>query len=224
MKPADHYKGREQTYLKHYVLDRYLDRVAFHIGYAQNEFVYVDCFSGPWHHESDDLADTSIRIAPGKLNYVRDALASQKKYPTIRAVFIEKDPDTFAALQHALETFRGSVHTTALPGTFEDNLPEILKEIGTRFAFCFIDPTGWTGLGMDHITPLLRHVPGEVLINSMYDFINRFVNSHEPATEVSLDRFFGTNRWRDVRDRTDRETAIVSFYAEQVRTVGKFHT
>lgn len=63
MKSVDYYKGREQTYLKHYVLEQYLDRVTFHIGYAQSEFVYVDCFSGPWRTESDDLADTSIRIA-----------------------------------------------------------------------------------------------------------------------------------------------------------------
>jgi three-Cys-motif partner protein len=222
MKPADHYKGREQTYLKHYVLEQYLETVTFHIGYAQNEFVYVDCFSGPWHHESDDLADTSIRIALGKLNFVRDALASQKRYPTIRAIFIEKDADSFVALQRTLETHRGSVHTTALTGTFEDNVSEILKEVGAKFAFCFIDPTGWKGLGMDHISPRLRHRPGEVLINFMYDFINRFVNSHDPATEASLDRFFGTERWRDVRDHADREAVVVNLYAERVRAVGAF--
>jgi hypothetical protein len=75
---------------------------------------------------------------------------------------------------------------------------------------------------MDRITPLLRHRPGEVLINFMYDFINRFVNSHDPATEVSLDRFFGTTRWRGVRDHPDRETAIIDLYAEQVRVIGGF--
>lgn len=221
MKPPDYYEGREQTYLKHYVLEQYLQTVAFHIGYAQSEFVYVDCFSGPWRAESDELADTSIRIALDKLNYVRNVLAKHEKYPTIRALFIEKDRGSFAALRQALETHRGGVQTTALPGAFADNIPAILKEIGRRFAFCFIDPTGWT-LEMEQLEPLLRHQPGEVMINFMYDFINRFANSHDPSTEASLDRFFGTNRWRDVHDNPDREIEMINLYTREVRAIGRF--
>ena len=48
MKEVAYYKGKEQTYLKHFFLERYLETVAFHIGYSHREFVYVDCFSGPW--------------------------------------------------------------------------------------------------------------------------------------------------------------------------------
>jgi len=32
VKPADHYRGREQTYLKHFFLERYLERVAYKVG------------------------------------------------------------------------------------------------------------------------------------------------------------------------------------------------
>ena len=46
MKSPEYYKGKEQTYLKHFFLEQYLETVALHIGYAQSEFVYVDCFSG----------------------------------------------------------------------------------------------------------------------------------------------------------------------------------
>ncbi len=41
MKPVQYYKGREQTYLKHLFLERYLETVAYHIGYSHREFVYV---------------------------------------------------------------------------------------------------------------------------------------------------------------------------------------
>src|SRR2546427_10233703 len=102
MKAPEYYKGKEQTYLKHFFLEKYLETVAFHIGYAQSEFVYVDCFSGPWRHEDEDLADTSIRISLDKLNYVRNVLAPHQKHPTIRAIFIENDPTAFDALQQAL--------------------------------------------------------------------------------------------------------------------------
>jgi len=75
---------------------------------------------------------------------------------------------------------------------------------------------------MDRITPLLRHQPGEVVINLMYDFINRFINATDAPTEASLDRFFGCTDWRALRERQDRETAIVEFYIERVRAVGHF--
>lgn len=46
MKPASHYPGKEQTYLKHFFLEKYLETLAFHIGSKFPDFVYVDCFSG----------------------------------------------------------------------------------------------------------------------------------------------------------------------------------
>ncbi len=41
------YKGREQTYVKHYILEEYLGRFAHIIGWYWQTIAYVDCFSGP---------------------------------------------------------------------------------------------------------------------------------------------------------------------------------
>ena len=41
------YQGREQTQMKHRLLEGYLERVAYHIGWSRDDFVYVDGFSGP---------------------------------------------------------------------------------------------------------------------------------------------------------------------------------
>jgi len=92
MKPVEHYKDREQTYLERFFLERYLETVAYHIGFSHSEFVYVDCFSGPWRAADEDLGDTSIRIALARLNTVRNALAQKQKFPTIRAIFVESLP------------------------------------------------------------------------------------------------------------------------------------
>ena len=222
MKPPAYYRGKEQTYLKHFFLERYLETVAFHIGYSHRDFAYVDCFSGPWQSSDEALADTSIRIALDKLNYVKEGLAAQQRYAAIRAIFVEKDPAAFRALQAALEQHQHAIKTTALPGTFEENIPTILQTVGSAFAFFFIDPKGWTGFAMDHIMPILCHQPGEVMINFMYDFINRFINYPEPANEQSLDRFFGTTEWRGIRNARDREAASVELYKEQLRNTGKY--
>jgi three-Cys-motif partner protein len=185
MKPPAYYRKKEQTYLKHFFLERYLETVAFHIGYTHQEFVYVDGFSGPWRSAGEDLADTSIRIALDKLNYVRDGLAKQRRYANIRAIFIEEDSIAFRALQVALQQHSHAIKTVPLPGAFEHNIPTILQHIGNTFAFSFIEPTGWTGFAMDEIRALLRHQPGEVMVNFMYDFINRFVNYPDEANERS---------------------------------------
>jgi three-Cys-motif partner protein len=222
MKPAPYYRKKEQTYLKHYFLEQYLETVAFHIGYSHNTFAYVDCFSGPWRADDEELADTSIRIALDRLNYVRDGLAAQHRYPTIQAVFVEKSRTAFNALERALTQHAHAIKTQAFPGTFESSIPEILKTVGRSFAFFFIDPRGWTGFAMDHITPVLRHQPGEIMVNFMYDFINRFLSFPNPKNEASLDRLFGTPHWRAIRDRPDREQASVELYIAQLRKTGGF--
>lgn len=225
MRPAEFYKDREQTYLKHFFLEKYLQTVAFHIVYAFSDFVYADGFSGPWRAQGEDLADTSFRIALDQLNYVRNALSTppHNKKPEIRAIFVEAGASAFTSLQQAVQESKGGIDVEVLPGTFEENVPAILKYAGPAFTFFFIDPTGWTGFSMEKIKPVLQHNPGEVVINFMYDYINRFLNSRDPTTEASLDQLFGTEKWRVLRDvKEDRENTIVDFYRERIRAVGGF--
>ena len=65
------YRRREQTLIKHIILERYLDVVARHILWRWTEFVFVDGFSGPWAGRTDDYSDTSFGIALRKLREVR---------------------------------------------------------------------------------------------------------------------------------------------------------
>jgi three-Cys-motif partner protein len=222
MKPVAYYKDREQTYLKHFFLERYLETVAYHIGSWRREFAYVDCFSGPWRTGDQELGDTSIRIALERLNSVSEGLSRNKKHPAIRALFVEKSPPAFSELQRVLEQHRGAIETTALPRSFEENIDQILDHLGSVFAFFFVDPTGWTGFAMDNLRPILKRSNGEVMINFMFDFINRFLNFQSPSNEESLDRLFGTREWRSVRDEPDLESALLDLYVTQVRTTGSF--
>ena len=82
MQSLDYYRGREQTYLKHFFLERYLERVAYNIGSFVDEFVYVDGFSGPWKSEAESLEDTSFIIAIQKL---RQVLTGWRRWGVIRA-------------------------------------------------------------------------------------------------------------------------------------------
>lgn len=222
MKTVEYYRKREQTYLKHFFLERYLERVAYVIGNRHPAFVYVDGFSGPWQSQDERFEDTSFVIAIKKLKDVRDGLAKAGKHPRIRCLFIEKDETAFKALSEAIRNVT-DLDVKPLHGTFEALIPEILRFVGSSFSLVFIDPTGWKGFGMRTIAPILQHDPGEVIVNFMYDYINRFLERPSREIEASFDTFFGGSEWRFTTGTSiERESAIIQVYQEGLRTVGNF--
>jgi three-Cys-motif partner protein len=216
VKEPDAYKGREQTYLKHFFLNGYLERVAFNLGWANPEFVYVDGFSGPWRSEAESFEDTSFMIAIEQLRRVRDALAEHSRAPRIRCIFVESDPGAFAELERAIDGI-DDVEIRALQGRFEEVLPETIRHIGDSFALTFIDPKGWTGFSLQTIAPLLRK-RGEVLVNFMFDHINRFLG--HAAEAATFDALFGGPGWNDAV--SEGEAAILDFYQQRLKEVCNF--
>lgn len=220
MKPAESYRGREQTYLKHFFLEKYLERVAYKVGSFAKEFVYVDGFSGPWRSEDAGHGDSSFVIAINKLRQVRDGLKALNPNLNIRCVFVEPDEDAFPQLQAATSGV-DDIDIKTINSEFEDAIPEILQYVGKAFSLVFIDPTGWTGFGLNRIAPILQHEPGEVLVNFMFDHINRFLETPDP--QVSFDDLFGGSGWKDaIQQSANREDAIIALYTDRLRATGGF--
>ncbi|MBX3125529.1 MAG: three-Cys-motif partner protein TcmP [Polyangiaceae bacterium] len=219
MEPPEFYRGREQTYLKHYFLENYLARLVWNVGSFRDEFVYFDGFAGPWRSESDDFEDTSPVIAIRKLTELRRGLAEKGKQLRVRCIFVESDPKTYPDLQRAVQ-IADEISVETMNCTFTEALPAVLPTLGRAFTLTFIDPTGWTGFPLRVLTPLLQRRSGEVLINFMFDFINRFIDAPQPELEKSLNDLFGGPGWRVLLERPDREDAILDFYRERVRAAG----
>lgn len=223
---SDLYIGREQTWVKHQILRKYLQRFAYIIGSNWDAITYVDCFSGPWKVESDDFRDSSFSVALEELRKARADLASRNLNPKLRCLFLEKKKSSYQKLKQYAESVKGNDEIVALNSAVEDSIDAIVnftKKGG--FPFIFIDPTGWTGFGMDAITPLLKITPGEVLINFMTGDIRRFLESPDEATKESLIRLFGSDSYRSkvqgLRGQ-DREDAVVVAYAEEIAKRGRF--
>ena len=222
MKAPEYYQGREQTYLKHFFLERYLERVAYIIGYSSDEFTYVDGFSGPWKSEDEQFEDTSFMIALQKLQNVKENLAKAGKYLQIRCLFNEKDPNAYRELEQATRIYSRK-EVEILKGEFEVLIPDILKFIGSSFSLVFIDPTGWTGFGLKQIAPILKHFRGEVIVNFMFDYINRFLEHPTLAIAQQMNELFGGPGWEAViQSSSRREEAIVGLYRERMRAIGSF--
>jgi three-Cys-motif partner protein len=226
MKPAEYYVGREQTYVKHLFLEKYLVRVAYNIFSFKSDFVYIDGFSGPWKSEDEEYNDTSFMIALNALNEVQKGMQARGKRTTVRCLFVEKHPRRYAELEQAVQGLRfQDIYVETRCGEFEQLIPEIINFIGSSFSLVFIDPTGWTGFALDRIGPLLRK-RGEVLINFMFDSVNRFISDPRPETAATLNPLFGGNEWYDefvsrAQQIGSREDAIVTVYQERLREFGQ---
>ena len=70
------YAGREQSYVKHVFLERYLEALVHKTASKYSNIVYVDGFAGPWQSANEQFHDTSFGIA---LAALRNAKASWKK-------------------------------------------------------------------------------------------------------------------------------------------------
>jgi len=229
MSNGEFYAGREQTLVKHFILQKYLERFAYIVGSHWDVLTYVDCFSGPWNARSEKLEDSSFAIALKELRNARDTLAKQRgRNVQLRCFFLEKNPAAYSRLVEFAEGETDAKIET-LNATLEESITNIMDFVrrGGRkaFPFIFIDPTGWTGFEMKTITPLLQLNPGEVLINFMTGHIRRFLESPQAETQESFRRLFGSDTFRSKVQglaQLEREDAAVEEYARNAKLVGGF--
>lgn len=176
----DTYQGREQAYIKHRLLEGYLEKLFRIIGMSSDklgvtELCYVDCFAGPWGDESEKMDSTSIAISLRILNKCRQELRQHDRDARLRALYIEKDTAAFKRLERYLQEHTpAGIEAKALEGDFVELRSSILEWCGKQpFVFFFIDPTQWTPVGVEVLKPLLQRPRSEFLINFMYEFLSR---------------------------------------------------
>lgn len=222
------YTGREQTLVKHFILQKYLSRFAHIVGGHKDVLTYVDCFSGPWNVRSENFHDSSFVIALNELRNARDTHAQRGHSVKLRCFFLEKNRAAYARLKQFADGVSDAKIETR-NATLEESIGDIVDFVrlgGTNsFPFIFIDPTGWAGIEMETIAPLLRLNPGEVLINFMTGHIRRFLDSPQKETQESFRRLFGSGDFREKVQGLalqDREDAAVNEYARNVKRIGEF--
>lgn len=226
------YEGREQSEAKHLILERYLEKLAYKIGLTRSQLTlnYIDGFAGPWQSSTDDLRDTSPAIALKKLVEVRGNLARDfGRSIEVRAFFVTRTRRGVDQLAKLRPRFP-EASIEVVKGTFEGALGDAQRfaAVGRDpFTFIFIDHKGWSGFGLNEMTPLLRMPNNEVLINFMMEHIRRFVDDEGSIYEPSFHALFGDAsasyraEWRGLT-RLDREDRIVETYCERVAIAGRY--
>lgn len=218
------YGGREQAFVKHSFLDRYLGRLFNKIASSRSAIAYIDGFAGPWKSSTERFEDTSFGLA---LRQLRGA--KQQARQPIRAIahLVERDPLAFAELQKVVEQFP-DIEVVPHCGDFHEVLPAILAALPQdAFAFSLLDPKGWS-IDLQQVAPLLARPQSEVVINLMYDFINRFIEHPNERISDKLNKTLPGPDWREAIKGVSadapaaREAIITGTFAAALKSIGKF--
>lgn len=226
------YKGREQTYVKHTLLRKYLDRFGYKIGSAWDTINYVDCFAGPWQSTDPDCGDTSFGLAINALTTAQRNLAeSIGRKLRLRFCLIESDLKSF----HQLEAFaernrRLGREIVTLQGEFEDHLQEVRCFVneGTpkAFRFLLLDPKGWTGFALRKVAPLVDARSAEILVNVMTYHIRRFVKLVRQKEHArNFAELFGEEHVAEeaaALSGKERERFLIQKYADNLKRLAGF--
>lgn len=215
------YQNREQAFIKHTILRTYLQRLLMIIGRNETTINYVDCFSGPWSEESNELEDTSIGISLQQMKQAAESLSVQfGRQVKFRALYIEKDKKAYGKLNEFLTGKDHSpIEVKCIHGDYTAHLDDIAWWTEGAFTFFFVDPKGWKRvINAPTLAPLLKLKKAEFLINLMYDFFNRAASMEEHAADAAelLSKpivFCGTET------SAERQQLIISSYREAINQI-----
>jgi three-Cys-motif partner protein len=164
------------------------------------------------------------------INVLKDAQqkiqAQTGRRPKIRCFFSENNRQAYIKLAAAIVPFHRPEEDFEIKtycGEFEDAVSEIQAFIGRSFPLIFIDPKGWKGYSLDKISPLFSRPRCEVLINFMYDFVNRAASMSDAKTIASLDPILGGVDWETRLDpNLPRGRAVEKLFRDNLATSGGF--
>jgi three-Cys-motif partner protein len=180
--------------------------------------IYIDGFAGPGVYQGGEPGSPiiALKAALEHRNPIRAALVY---------LFIEADEHRLANLQQEIAklSLRPNMEVHTHLGRFDETMSGVLDRLsqqGRRLAptFAFVDPFGWSQTPFSVLQRLLASSHCELLINFMYEEINRFLGREEHAEKWS--RLFGTEDWRPIaaiEGSAERRQAIHNLYQRQLR-------
>ena len=208
------------TQAKHEILKRYLEAwipILTQSGFP--EIMYVDGCAGPGRYSKgeDGSPIIALRIAFQRPTFVRTR---------IRFVFIEEKPDRADLLSEIVASLDiPDSCEIELYGdeSFESAFGRVLNsyhDAGQPLppTFAFIDPFGYSDVSLSIVRNILMHTSCEVLVNFMYEEVNRFLSISNQ--EENFDALFGTHEWRNGRQLAEprvRKRFLHDLYYRQLR-------
>lgn len=205
----------EQTQIKHRVLEAYSKVYISKLG-ANTDTLFVDCHGGCGVYIDDKKNlnyGSSIRVYQAceqvfskrrTKNYI--AISEQDK----------KNCDNLSKVLHDLKIKNVKVYCGDYNDVLNDEkLAAFYQSHPTLF---FIDPFGYYDTPMSQMKKLMNSYGNEILINFMFDFLNRGIGVSS-IDQDQLMAFFGTDEWRNAQSLSglERESYLVNLYKKKLK-------
>lgn len=212
------------TEAKHAILRKYLDAWLPILTSFQRRVLIIDGFAGPGEYIGGK--DGSPIIAIKSILEHKADIKSE-----IVFLFIESDKERFNFLEQKLKKLKlpNNIKYECKHGEFADVVKkEVLDYISKNNfklapTFAFIDPFGFNGIPFKIIKKLMENDKCEVLVNFMFEEINRFID--EPRLENTYNKLFGTVEWQSAKGQKDpkrRLEILHNTYKDQLKKIANF--
>ncbi|MDR3258868.1 MAG: three-Cys-motif partner protein TcmP [Fusobacteriaceae bacterium] len=205
----------EQTKIKHKVLLEYYKVYATKLG-NNNNVLFFDCHGGCGAYlDKDNLYyGSSIILSESAEQIFRDRKTTYGSY------VCEKDKENFNNLEKVITSTTFDKKIKRYNNDFNDIIidPDI-KNYFTKYpTLFFIDPFGYFDMPMQNFKELMAPFGNELVINFMFDFLNRGISVLN-VDENQLTNFFGSNEWKKARDLNgkERELFLITLYKQKLK-------
>lgn len=207
----------EQTQIKHKVLESYAKIWISKLGYRKNT-LFFDCHGGCGAYLNDDgnLSFGSSIIVKS----IADEINKNRKTKTgiYYCEIAKKNYDNFLEVLDDCGNPKIMTHNK----TFEDVIIDdaVSKYYNNYPTLFLIDPFGFN-FCINSLSYLMKGQGNEIILNFMFDFINRFLSL--PKLETAYTNFFGSDKWKKALNtkEKEREDFLVKIFREKIKEVTK---
>lgn len=205
----------DQTKIKHKVLCAYVKIWVSKLGSKSNTF-FFDCHGGCGAYIDDGGIITfgsaiQVRQIANEVNKNRNSKTGifcceidNHNYENYKVVLLDAGNPVMV------------IKNTSFEEMLKDpNVKKYYSHFPTLF---FVDPFGYS-FDINCLAPMMRGFGNEIIINFMFDFINRFISI--PSVETTLNQFFGSEDWKKARSMSgkERELFLVNTFKERLRKI-----
>jgi len=208
----------EQTQMKHRVLRAYYRVYASKLGRSRNT-LFFDCHGGCGAYiQSDGTLSYGSSIL---INSVAEQVFANRPFTHNHIIICERDKGYFENLNKVLKDL--GIYDKRII-TYNKDYNDALLDSSNKVAYrsnstlFFIDPFGYYDTPMLGMGDLMKHFGNEILVNFMFDFLNRGI-SVSNIDESQLTSFFGCEDWKNARYLSggERETFLVDLYKRKLK-------
>lgn len=225
------WKYEKQTEMKHLVLFHYIKPWAEIRSSGYKCLNYIDGFggAGAYHTEEDLKAGIYRSNNYGSPIFSIKAILKQQKNGRIKKpniIIIDTDKKNLDNIQKILKYEKIKFKPEYKEGDFDkmvnDIIDDVEKEKGDLFpTFFLVDPFGFK-IKMSTMERILKLKNTEVVVNFMYNAIQRFCNIK--GLETTCNELFGCEDWKKFIDKHthEKEIELVKIFRNQCKKFTKF--